>query len=120
MVVKKLIETEEEYQEAIDRIEVIFHAPEGSEEARELQLLVLLVQKYEEEKYPLEAPDPIEAIETRMEELSLTRKDLEPLIGDKTMVSKILNRKRTLTLDMIRRLHVALRIPAELLLGPEN
>lgn len=117
MIVNKLIDTEKEYQEAINRIDEIFHAPEGSEEARELQLLVVLVQKYEDEKYPLEAPDPIEAIETRMQELSLSRKDLEPYVGDKTVVSKILNRKRELTLDMVRRLHVALRIPAELLIG---
>ncbi len=118
MILQKLIETEEEYQEAINRIDAIFHAPEGTDEARELQLLVLLVQTYEEEKYPLETPDPIEAIEIRMKELSLTRKDLEPCLGDKTVVSKILNRKRSLTLDMIRRLHVALRIPADVLLGP--
>lgn len=117
MIVNKLIETEQEYQETIDRIDELFHAPEGSGEAKELQLLVVLVQKYEDEKYPLEAPDPIEAIKARMEELSLSRKDLEPYIGDKTVVSKILNRKRELPLDMVRRLHVALRIPAELLMS---
>lgn len=117
MTVNKLIETEKEYQDAINRVEEIFHAPVGSEESKELQLLVVLVQKYEDEMYPLDVLDPIEAIEVRMEELDLTRKDLEPLIGDKTVVSKILNRKRELTLDMIRRLHVALRIPADLLLG---
>ena len=64
MIVNKLIDTEEEYQEAINRINEIFHAPEGSKEARELQLLVVLVQKYEDEKYPLDAPDPIEPIYT--------------------------------------------------------
>lgn len=117
MTVNKLIETEKEYEEAINRIDEIFHAQEGSEEAKELQLLVFLVQKYEEEKYPLEAPDPIEAIQLRMEDLSLTRKDLEPYLGDKTVVSKVLNRKRELTVEMIRRLHIALRIPAELLIG---
>ena len=117
MTVYKLIETEKEYEEAINRIDEIFHAQEGSEEAKELQLLVVLVQKYEDEKYPLEIPDPIEAIQARMEDLALTRKDLEPYLGDKTVVSKVLNRKRELTLEMIRRLHVALRIPAELLLG---
>lgn len=117
MVIDKLIETEQEYQMVLHRIDEIFHAPEASREAKELQLLVVLVQQYEEVHYPLEAVDPIEAIELRMQELSLNRKDLEPYLGDKTVVSKILNRKRDLTLDMVRRLHVALRIPADLLVG---
>lgn len=82
-----------------------------------MQLLVVLVQQYEEVRYPLEAVDPIEAIEVRMQELSLNRKDLEPYLGDKTVVSKILNRKRELTLEMVRRLHIALRIPTDLLVG---
>lgn len=117
MVIDKLIETEQEYQQALQRIDAIFHAPEASKEAKELQLLVVLVQQYEEVRYPLEAVDPIEAIEVRMQELSLNRKDLEPYLGDKTVVSKILNRKRELTLEMVRRLHIALRIPTDLLVG---
>jgi HTH-type transcriptional regulator / antitoxin HigA len=117
IAIHKLIETEEEYEAALQRIDEIFHAIPGSPESDELKLLVVLVQKYEEEKYPLPPLDPIEAIEIRMEELSLSRKDLEPYLGDKSVVSKILNRKRDLTLDMVRRLHVALRLPAEVLIG---
>lgn len=117
MFVSKLIETEQEYDEAIQRIDVLFHAPQGTPEAKELQLLVVLVQQYEDVHFPLEEVDPIEAIEVRMQELSLNRKDLEAYLGDKSVVSKILNRKRELTLDMVRRLHVALRIPANILIG---
>ncbi len=115
--IQKLIETEQEYEVAIKRIDEIFHAPLGSPEFDELKLLVVLVQKYEEERYPLSNVDPVEAIEVRMQELALSRKDLEPYLGDKSVVSKILNRKRELTLDMIRRLHVALRLPMEVLVG---
>lgn len=117
MLVSKLIETEKEYEESIQRIDKLFHAPEGSLESQELQLLVVLVQQYENVHFPLEEVDPIEAIEVRMQELSLSRKDLEPYLGDKSVVSKILNRKRELTLDMVRRLHTALRIPADVLIG---
>ncbi|WP_114782878.1 helix-turn-helix domain-containing protein [Botryobacter ruber] len=118
MKIQKLIETEQEYETAIRRIDAIFDAPEGSKEADELKLLVLLVKKYEEENYPMPEPDPIEAILLRMEELGLERKDLEPFIGDKTIVSKVLNRKRDLTVKMIRNLHQGLRLPAEVLIAP--
>lgn len=117
MKVYKLIENEEEYEAAIRKIDAIFNAPEGSREANELKLLVLLVKKYEEENYPMPEPDPIEAILTRMEDLGLSRKDLEAYIGDKTIVSKVLNRKRELTVKMIRNLHHGLGLPAEVLIA---
>lgn len=117
MNVTKLIENESEYQGAIRRIDELFDPPQGSKEADELQLLVLLVKKYEEENFPMPEPDPIEAILIRMEDLGLDRKDLEAYIGDKTVVSKVLNRKRELTVKMIRNLHYGLGLPAEVLIA---
>jgi HTH-type transcriptional regulator/antitoxin HigA len=116
-LISTLIKSEEQYEAALDRIDQIFHPAPGSDEDKELELLVLLVKTYEDEHYPIEDPDPIEAIKIRMEDLGLKDKDLIPFIGDKTSVSKVLNRKRDLTVPMIRKLSKGLGIPAEVLIG---
>lgn len=112
------IKNEKQYKRYLARIEVIFDAKTGSKEGEELELLLLLVKLYEDEHYPIPSPDPIEAIKVRMEDLNLKARDLIPYIGDKGNVSKILNRKRPLTLEMIRKLNKALGIPLEVLVKP--
>lgn len=112
----KLIKTEEEYQMALARLDEIFDAPEGLSESDEADLLALLVDEYENNHYPIEAPDPIEAIRIRMEEMQLKQKDLAEDLGGKNRVSEILNRKRKLTVDMIRKLSEKLKLPASLLI----
>lgn len=111
----KVIKTEKDLQKALKRLDVIFDAKKGSKEGDELELLSLLIDNYEKEKYPIELPDPIEAIKFRMEQLGYKQKDLAEAIGLKSRVSEILNRKRKLTLDMIRKLHDVLGIPTEIL-----
>ena len=112
----KVIKTEKDYQMALKRMELIFDAKKGSKEGEELELLSLLIDIYEKEKYPIELPDPIEAIKFRMEQLGYKQKDLAEAMGLKSRVSEILNRKRKLTLDMIRKLHEVLGIPTEVLI----
>lgn len=112
----KPIRTEEDYEAALAKIEEIFDAEPGTSDADLLDVLVVLVEAYEEEHYPIGLPDPIEAIKYQMDRLGLSRKDLEKFIGSKSRVSEILNRRRTLTIDMIRRLHEGLGISAEILL----
>lgn len=111
----KVIKTEKGYQKALKRLEVIFDAKKGSKDGDELELLSLLIDNYEKEKYPIDFPDPIEAIKFRMEQLGFKQKDLAEAMGLKSRVSEILNRKRKLTLDMIRKLHDVLGIPTEVL-----
>jgi HTH-type transcriptional regulator/antitoxin HigA len=111
----KVIKTEKDYQIALKRLEVIFEAKKGSKNGDELELLSLLIDNYEKEKIPIDLPDPIEAIKFRMEQLGYSQKDLTEVIGLKSRVSEILNRKRKLTLDMIRKLHEVLGIPTEVL-----
>lgn len=111
----RIIENEEQYEAYLARVEELFDAPEGSVEAEELKLLTLLVNKYEQENYPISTPDPIEFIKIRMEDLGLMDKDLVSYIGDKAIVSKVLNRKRKLSIDMIRNLHKELGFPLEVL-----
>ena len=96
-------------------MEQIFNARPGTKEGDELEILAILIEKYEDEKYPIEAPDPIEAIKFRMEQLGYKQKDLENIIGYKGRVSEILNKKRKLTLEMIRKIHDALQISTEVL-----
>jgi HTH-type transcriptional regulator/antitoxin HigA len=110
------IRTEKDHEEAIARIEKLIGATAGSREADELDLLATLVDAYEAKRYPMDAPDPVVAIEFRMEQLGLTRKDLEPFIGSRARVSEVLNRKRGLTLEMIKRLRSGLGISADLLI----
>lgn len=112
----RLIKTEEDYKLALSRLEVIFDAPIGTPESDEADVLVLLVDEYENKHYPIEAPDPIEAIKIRMEEMQLKQSDLIPAIGGKSRVSEILNKKRKLTVEMIRNLEVRLNLSAGLLI----
>ena len=112
----KVIKTEEDYNSALMRLEEIFDAPVNSPDGDEAELLTVLIEKYEEEHYPIEAPDPIEAIRFRMEQMNMNKKDLAEVIGYKSRVSEILSRKRKLSLNMIRQLHKKLRIPYDSLL----
>jgi len=109
----KPIKTEKDYQKAMKRLEVIFDARPGTKEGDELDILGVLIEKYEDEHYPIDAPDPIEAIKFRMEQMGYKQKDLAEIIGYKGRVSEILNRKRKLSLEMIRSLHEKLNIPLE-------
>lgn len=111
----KPIKTEKDYQQALKRLEKIFDAKLNSKEGDELEILSMLIEKYENKKYPIAAPDPIEAIKFRMEQMDYDKKDLEKIIGSKSRVSEILNKKRKLSLEMIRKLHLALNIPTEVL-----
>jgi HTH-type transcriptional regulator / antitoxin HigA len=111
----RLIKTEEDYKLAMNRLEVIFDAPIGTPESDEADVLALLVDEYEKQHYPIEAPDPIEAIKIRMEEMNLKQADLITEIGGKSRVSEILNKKRKLTVEMIRNLAVRLNLSAGLL-----
>lgn len=113
----KVIKTEEDYNQALTRFEKIFHAPTNTKEGDEAELLSLLIEKYEEEHYPIEVPDPIEAIKFRMEQMEMSNKELAQIIGYKSRVSEIFNRKRKLSLNMIRNLHDKLNIPYESLIG---
>ncbi|ELR71073.1 Helix-turn-helix motif protein [Fulvivirga imtechensis AK7] len=112
----KPIRTEADYQKALERLEVIFDAKIGTPESDEADVLGLLIDEYEKKHYPIEAPDPIEAIKIRMEEMHLKQVDLIKEIGGKSRVSEILNRKRKLTVDMIRNLAARLNLSAGLLI----
>jgi HTH-type transcriptional regulator/antitoxin HigA len=111
----KVIKTEKAYRKALKRLDVIFESKKGSKEGDELDLLSLLIDNYEKEKYPIDLPDPIEAIKFRMEQLGYKQKDLADIMGLKSRVSEILNRKRKLTLEMVRTLHDVLGIPTDVL-----
>ena len=112
----KPIKTEKDYQMALERLEVVFNAKSGSAEGDELELLGILISQYENEHFPIDLPDPIEAIKFRMEQLDYNQNDLARVIGLKSRVSEILNRKRKLSLDMIRKLHEVLHIPTDVLI----
>ena len=112
----KPIKTEADYQNALSRLEEVFDAPAGTPESDEADILGLMIDEYENRHFPIEAPDPIEAIKIRMEELNLKQVDLIPEIGGKSRVSEILNRKRRLTVDMIRNLTSRLNLSAALLI----
>jgi HTH-type transcriptional regulator / antitoxin HigA len=111
-----LIKTEKDYQHALNRLEMIFDAPIGTSESDEADLLGLLIDEYEKKHYPIEAPDPIEAIKIRMEEMQLKQKDLINEIGGKSRVSEVLNKKRKLTVDMVRNLAERLNLSANVLI----
>jgi HTH-type transcriptional regulator/antitoxin HigA len=111
----KIIKSEKEYRAALQRLEEIFDAKKNTSLGDELELLSLLIDQYEKEKYMIAFPDPIEAIQFRMDQMGYKQKDLAEIIGLKSRVSEILNRKRKLTLDMIRKLHLAMNIPTEVL-----
>ena len=113
----KPIRNDDDLRAAFQRLESIFQAAEGSPEADEMEVLVTLIEAYEQKHYPIGPADPVEAIKFRMEQHGLTAKDLEAYIGPSGRVSEVLNHKRRLTLRMIRRLHNGLRIPYESLLA---
>lgn len=112
----KPIKSEQDYETALERLEVIFDALPGTEESDELEILGMLIEKYEKEHYPIDLPDPIEAIKFRMEQMGYTQNDLAEMIGLKSRASEILNRKRKLSLEMIRTLTQKLHIPSEVLI----
>jgi HTH-type transcriptional regulator / antitoxin HigA len=112
----KPIHNDQDYGEALQEIERIFDAIPGTTEGDRLEILVTLVEAYEAQQYPVQLPDPIEAIHYHMDRLGLSRKDLQPMIGTRARVSEILNRKRPLTLTMIRKLNRGLGISTEVLI----
>jgi HTH-type transcriptional regulator/antitoxin HigA len=113
----KVIKNEEEYNLALNRLDKIFDAPLDTPEGDEAELLAILIEKFEDDHYPIETPDPIEAIKFRMEQMDMNNKDLAEIIGYKSRVSEIFNRRRKLTLKMIRNLHEKMNIPYELLIS---
>ncbi len=112
------IRTKTDYQEALREIELLFDAAENTPSADRLEILSTLVEAYEKIHFPIELPDPIEAIHYYMDTRGLSRRDLEPCLGSRARVSEVLSRKRTLTLEMIRKLNQELNIPAEILIQP--
>lgn len=112
----KAIKTEKDYNQSLKRLEVVFNSPIDSNEGDEAEILSILIEKYEEKHYPIDSPDPIEAIKFRMEQMDMKKSDLADIIGYKSRVTEILNKKRKLTLNMIRNLHEKLHIPTEILI----
>ena len=112
----KPIKTKKDYQEALGRLEIIFDSKKGTKEGDELEILGILIEQYENEHFPIDLPDPIEAIKFRMEQLGYTQTDLAKVVGLKSRASEILSGKRKLSLDMIRQLHEKLNIPTVVLI----
>ncbi len=113
----KPIKTEKDYEKSLKRLELIFDAKPNSKEGDEAEILSMLIDNYENKYYPIEAPDPIKAIKIRMEEMNLKQKDLVGIIGQKSSVSEILNKKKKLTVEMIRKLEKTLHISASVLVN---
>lgn len=114
----KPIRTKADYDKALSEVERLWGAKSGTQQGDRLDILATLIDAYETEHFPMDPPDPIEAIKFRMEQQGLSRKDLEPFIGTRTRVAEVLNRKRSLSIGMIRRLHKDLGISAEVLIRP--
>lgn len=112
----KPIKTEKDYEKGLERLEEIFDAKPGSPEGDELEVLGILIDQYENENFPIGLPDPIEAIKFRMEQMGYNQSDLANIVGLKSRASEILNRKRKLSLEMIRKLHESLHIPTDVLI----
>ena len=112
----KPIKTEYDYNQALERLEIIFDAKNGTSEGDELEVLGILIDQYENEHFPIGLPDPIEAIKYRMEQMGYNQNDLAAIVGLKSRASEILNRKRKLSLEMIRQLHERLHIPTDVLI----
>ena len=112
----KPIKSEKDYNDALERLEVIFNAKKGSPQGDELEILGILVYQYENEHFPIGLPDPVEAIKFRMEQLGYNQSDLAKIVGLKSRASEILNKKRKLSLEMIRQLHERLNIPTNVLI----
>lgn len=113
------IKTRDDYTAALGRIDELMDAEPDTEAGEELDVLVTLVDAYEAKEFPIDVPDPVEAILFRMEQMGFARKDLEPFLGGRNRVSEVLNRKRNLSISQIRKLHDGLRIPYENLIGAE-
>jgi HTH-type transcriptional regulator/antitoxin HigA len=116
----KPIRTEEDYDAALSEVERLWGAKLGTAEGDRLDLLATLIDSYEQAQFPMDPPDPVEAIKFRMSQQKLTRKQLEPMIGTRTRVAEVLNRRRSLSISMIRRLHSTLGISAEVLIRPSR
>ena len=114
----KPIHTQADYKNAMQTLAILWGAPEGTPEGDQLDILATLIEKYEEQNFPIVLPDPIAAILFRMEQQGLSRKDLEPILGPRSRISEILTRRRGLSIEMIRKLHDRLHIPAEVLIKP--
>lgn len=112
----KPIKTNKDYEQALARLEVIFDSKKGTEQGDELEILGMLIENYENKKFPIGFSDPVEAIKFRMEQLGYNQTDLANVVGLKSRASEILNRKRKLSLEMIRQLHERLNIPTEVLI----
>jgi HTH-type transcriptional regulator / antitoxin HigA len=112
----KIIETKKEYESAISKFEKVFHAKAGTKEAKEAKLLALIIEDYENKHIPIPEPDPIEAIKFMMEQSNMSQSDLTVILGNKGNVSKVLNKKRKLSLEMIRNISKSLHIPADILI----
>ena len=112
----KPIKTDKDYNQALKRLESIFDAKPGSKEGDELEILGILVEQFENDHFPIDLPDPVEAIKFRMEQMGYNQTDLANIVGLKSRASEILNRKRKLSLEMIRQLHERLHIPTEVLI----
>lgn len=111
-----LIKTENDYHQALKRLEMIFDAKKETSEGDELEVLGMLIDQYENDNFPIGLPDPIEAIKFRMEQMGYTQNDLANIVGFKSRASEILNRKRKLSLEMIRQIHISLKIPTDVLI----
>ena len=116
----KPIRNEADYDAAMADVAALWGAPNGTPEGDRLEVLATLIDAYEAKHHAMDAPDPIEAIIFRMEQQGLTRKDLEDIIGTRTRIAEVLNRKRSLSIAMIRRLHDRLGISAEVLIRPSR
>jgi HTH-type transcriptional regulator/antitoxin HigA len=114
----KPIRTRASYEAALKEVERLWGARSGTPAGDRLDILATLIEAYEDEHYPMDPPDPIDAIKFRMEQQGLTRKDLEGILGTRTRVAEVLNGRRGLSINMIRRLHEKLGIPAEVLIRP--
>jgi len=112
----KPIKTDNDYNQALKRLDTIFDAKKGSPDGDELEVLGILIDQYENDHFPIGLPDPIEAIKFRMEQMGYNQTDLANIIGLKSRASEILNRKRKLSLEMIRQLHDRLNIPTDVLI----
>lgn len=116
-MILKPIKNKTQLNRALKRVDELWGAKRDTEKGDELDVLMMLVEKYEEEHYPIPPSDPVEAIKFLMEQKALTRKDLEPYLGTRARVSEVLNKKRNLTLPMIKRLHEGLNIPYNCLIS---
>ena len=116
----KPIRTKRDYEAALKEVERLWGAKAGTTEGDRLDVLATLMDAYEAEHYPMDPPDPVEAIKFRMEQQGLTRRDLEEIIGTRTRIAEVLNRRRALSIAMIRRLHERLGISADVLIRPSR